>query len=134
MAKASFDTERREFVRLRENVSVNYRFLAQAEGDRRPGLGRTETGKTRNISGGGLLLMGRIPDPAWIPELLMRKIVVGVSLVLPEGPVEAITRVSWIEGIQGKANLSAMGLMFREITREDQDRIFRYVIRSQMPK
>jgi c-di-GMP-binding flagellar brake protein YcgR len=126
------DSERREFVRMRANLAVRYKFLSNSgeEID-----SETHEGITRNLSGGGLLLEGKVPNAQWIPDLLMQRIVVGVNLLLPDGnePVKALTRVAWVEAFDETASKCAMGLMFREITREHQDMIFRYVIKCQMP-
>jgi c-di-GMP-binding flagellar brake protein YcgR len=92
-------------------------------------------GTTSNISGGGLLLLGKIPILNWIPDMLMQKIVVGINLLLPaqDTPIKALTRVAWIETVDEKTHRCAMGLKFKEITQEDKDRIFKFIIRAQMP-
>jgi c-di-GMP-binding flagellar brake protein YcgR len=127
-----YDTERRDFIRVRAELPVKYRFLSSE-----PGLVTDEVfvGSTSNISGGGLLLVGEIPNADWISALLMERIAVGVSLELPgdPDPVEALTRAGWVEALDERARRCSLGLRFKEITREDLDRIFRYVIGAQMP-
>ena len=126
------DSERRQFVRVRAKMSVRYKFLSRAGEDM---TGEVHEGATQNIGGGGILLIGRIPKLEWIPDLLMQKIVIGVNLVLPdsEDPVKALTRVAWVESLEEGSDKCSFGLMFKEITREHQDRIFKYVIKAQMP-
>ena len=126
-----YETEKREFVRIKVDIPIRYRFLSR---DMELGDDVVREGVTRNISGSGLLLVGTLPKPEWITPLLMQKIVVGVNILLPsiEKAVKALTRVAWIEAIPEGADRCAMGLKFREITKEGQDEIFRYVIRSQM--
>ena len=126
------DSERREFVRIRSNLAVRYKFLRGSGEDMDSEI---HEGITRNISGGGLLLEGRVPDVKWIPELLMQKAVVGINLVLPDAtePVKALTRVAWIESLDESSKKCSIGLAFREITREHQDKIFKYIIKAQMP-
>ena len=46
---------------------------------------------------------------------------------------QATYGLTWIETIETSTNRCAMGLNFREITQQDKDRIFRFVIKSQMP-
>ena len=126
-----YETEKREFVRIKTDVPVRYKFLSRT-------LEIDDTavheGRTRNISGAGLLLIGKLPKDEWLTPLLMEKIVVGVNIMLPysEEPIKALTRVAWIEGVQEDSGDCALGLKFKEITKDSQDEIFRYVIRSQM--
>ena len=128
----SYESERREFVRIKTNLSVRYKLLS------RTGEGiedKIREGTTRNLSGGGLLLMGGLPNIAMIPDLLMEKIVVGVNLILPDAgeSVKALTRVAWAEAFEESSEKCALGLKFKEITKEHQDLIFRFIIKSKMP-
>lgn len=138
-----YERERREFVRVKAEVPVRYRFLSHD-----PAFAVSEflTGAARDLSGGGLLLVGDIPEPDWIPGLLTERIFVGVEIELaeedprPEGsrstegePVRALTRASWVEAaVQGASDECLMGLRFKEITRDDLDRIFKFIIARQM--
>ncbi len=128
----SYESERREFVRIKTNLSVRYKLLS------RTGEGiedKIREGTTQNLSGGGLLLVGGIPNIAMIPDLLMEKIVVGVNLILPDAgeSVKALTRVAWAEAFEESSEKCALGLKFKEITKEHQDLIFRFIIKSKMP-
>ena len=131
MAAERGEMERREFVRIRAALPVRYVFL-DAKGDRLP-PGVSE-GASGNLSAGGLLLQGRIPELSWVPELLTQRMAMAVSLSLPGEfrPVETVARVAWIETIEPASHRCSLGLTFREITREDQDRVFRFVVRSQL--
>lgn len=128
----SYDSERREFVRIKTSLSVRYKFLTHDGEDMED---KIREGTTKNISGGGLLLVGNVPEVSWIPELLMQKIIVGVNVLLPDNPepVKALTRVAWVEAFEESTGKCAFGLMFREIVREHQDKIFKFIIKSQMP-
>ena len=128
-----YEQERREFVRIKAELSIRYKFLSSYMEDKR--FEEIHQGYTSNVSGGGLLLKGPIPDFGWIPDLLMHKIVVGVNIQLPteEDPVKILTRVAWIESIDEKTKKCVVGLRFQEVTRDDQDKIFKFIIRSQMP-
>jgi c-di-GMP-binding flagellar brake protein YcgR len=132
LVSRSFDPERREFVRVRAELPVKYKFLSQD-----PNFNSDEVfnGTTSNIAGGGLLLTGPMPNADWITGLLMERIVVGVNLFLPgtEEPVKALTRTAWIEALDDRAGRCALGLRFKEITKEHLDRLFKFVIRVQMP-
>lgn len=128
----SYESERREFVRVKTNLSVRYKFLSLTGEDIES---KIREGTTRNLSGGGLLLIGGIPDIALIPDLLMERIVVGINLVLPDSgeSVKALTRVAWAEAFEESSDKCALGLKFKEITKEHQDLIFRFIIKSKMP-
>lgn len=132
----SLEVENREFIRVKASLPVEYKFLGRKKDH--PDLGVTFQGKTENLSGGGILLKGPLPDPDWVSQLLMQKIAVGVKLSLPgeKIPVVALCRAAWIEGTQkgsGKKKDVYFGLAFREISLKDRDRIFEYVIKDQMP-
>lgn len=127
-----YEVEKREFVRIKVDIPIRYKYLS-----REVELGDDDKvfeGGTRNISGAGMLLIGKLPNPAWLTPLLMEKIVIGVNIMLPSvtEPIKALTRVAWIEAMPEGPDRCVMGLKFKEITKESQDSIFKYVIRSQM--
>lgn len=128
-----YEQERREFVRVKLEVPVRYKFLAKDRTE--PELGHVYEGTTWNISGGGLLLSGRIPVLSWLPDLLLQKVLIGVNVLLPgsDAPIKALARVAWVETIDEGTQRCGIGLKFREITTADRDMIFQFVIRSQMP-
>jgi c-di-GMP-binding flagellar brake protein YcgR len=128
----SFDPERREFVRVRADLPVKYRFLSQ---DATFVSDEIFEGVTSNLSGAGILLVGQMPNSDWITGLLMERIVVGINLFLPgeAEPLKALTRTAWIEALDERAQRCSMGLRFKEITKEHLDRLFKFVIRAQMP-
>ena len=123
--------ERRGFVRIRMAVPVRYAFL-DLNGNRLP-PGISEASCV-NMSAGGLLLQAKVPELAWVSDLLVQKMAVAVSIPLPAEvePVKAITRAAWIETVDEKTHRCNVGLKFKEIAREDQDRIFRFVVKSQL--
>jgi c-di-GMP-binding flagellar brake protein YcgR len=127
-----YESEKREFVRIKIDIPVRYKFLSKS----------TEVpdevfeGTTGDIGGGGMLLMGRIPNPTWYVGLLTQQIVLGINLLLPAttDPIKALCRVAWIEATEADAHGGrvAMGLKFREIPREALDEIFKFVIKAQL--
>ena len=129
----SFDQEKREFVRIKLAIPIRYKFLAENSKD--PRLDKSYQGSTSNISGGGLLLAGPIPDPNWIPDILLQRIVIGINFLLPDqdSMVKAITRASWIEARKETSEHWLIGLRFKEITQEDKEKIFQFIIKSQLP-
>ena len=131
MAPDRGEMERREFVRTRVVLPVRYAFLDIQGEPLPPGVSEGASG---NLSAGGLLLQGRIPDLGWVPELLVQHMAVSLSISLPKEfrAIEAIARVAWIETIDQETHRCNLGLNFLEITREDQDRLFRLTVRSQL--
>ncbi|RME73497.1 MAG: PilZ domain-containing protein [Planctomycetota bacterium] len=125
-----YETERREFARVNVDVPVRYKFLSREH----PVPDEIFEGRCANLSGGGLLLLGRVPDEGLLAPLLTHRVLVGVVLQLPTlaEPIKALCRVGWIESHPGRERVP-LGLTFREITREHQDAIFRYVIRAHLP-
>jgi c-di-GMP-binding flagellar brake protein YcgR len=125
-----YESERREFVRIKIDVPIRYKFLSKS-------IEVTEEiyeGTTGDLGGGGILMMGRIPNPGWYVGLLTQQIVVGVNLLLPMAaePIKALCRVAWIESTEGEAGRVAMGLKFKEISRDSLDEIFKFVIKAQL--
>ncbi len=130
-----FSKEKREFTRIDAEIPVQYSFMCDYRDE--PELDKTYEGKTEDISGGGLLLKGKIPELSWVPELLTNKMKVAVKLQLQEedkSDINALTRVAWIETIDEFTLESQMGLSFTEITNEDQDQIFNLVIQKKAPQ
>ncbi len=123
-------SERREFIRVRSQLPVTYRFL----GGTAAGADEALTGTTDNISGGGLKLAGIVPNPDWLSGLLMGRIAVGVEIALPDGhpPVQALTRVAWIELLERKKHRFLLGLRFRELPGPARERIIAFIIKSQI--
>lgn len=130
MSEKESGMERREFVRINVSLPVRYKFLS-------PGAGKKSDevfdGTTTNISGGGMLLVGKIPSNDWLGDLLLQRVILGINVLLPdtEEPIKLLARVRWIESLTVQ-NECAMGLIYKEIKRADQDKIIQLIIRSQM--
>lgn len=128
------DTDKREFVRLGIEIPVRYKFVTKLE-EKVTATERIFEGFTRNLSAGGLLLVGKVPNVDYIPKLLNEKIVIGVNMELPSyGVIKALMNVAWVEAFQDGAKAIRMGCMFKEIPREASDELFKFVIRQQMPR
>jgi hypothetical protein len=129
----SFESDRREFIRVKVSVPVRYKFLYHDL--EHPDLERIWEGSTSNLSGSGLLLRMKVPHLEWVTLLLTGKMKVGVNLILPtyELPVKALCRVSWMESMDPATRKMNVGLSFREIGREAQDEIVQYIVKTQMP-
>ncbi|MGQ9592607.1 MAG: PilZ domain-containing protein [Planctomycetota bacterium] len=126
-----YESEKREFVRIHTDIPVRYKFLSRSIPLESEGVFE---GTTSNLSGSGLLLVGKIPGMSWIPGLLMGEILIGVNILLPllDVPVKALARIAWIEAFSKGSEKCAMGLRFQEISKESQDEILKYVIKAQI--
>lgn len=127
----AYESTKREFVKIGTEIPVRYKFLSH---DIDLGEESIHEGTTTRISARGFLLVGKIPSLSWIPGLLMEKIVIGVNILLPSLaiPVKALTRVAWIEAIPEGTEKCPLGLTFKEISKENQDEVLKYMIRSQL--
>ena len=128
-----YESARREFVKTGVEIPIRYKFLSRVID-----LGEEAVyeGTTCRISAAGFLLVGKIPSMSWIPGLLMGKILVGVNVLLPNAdmPIKALTRVEWVEAISEGSEKCAFGLTFKEISKEHQDEILKFMIRSQLTR
>jgi c-di-GMP-binding flagellar brake protein YcgR len=128
-----FESERREFTRIRVAVPVKYKYLCLDV--QHPDLSEIWEGSTSNISSGGFLLRGVVPQLDWLPMLLSGRMQIGVNILLPsfDLPVKALCRVAWMEGLDEESGNVSIGLLFQELTREQKEEIVRYIIKSQIP-
>lgn len=131
MLKAD-EFERREFIRIKIKLPVAYKFFSTT-GEFE--IDEIFEGYTENISGDGMLLVGKLPSLDITPSLLLGRVVVGVNIFLDDNPapVKALTRVKWLESIDQKERETKMGLQFKEITKDSKDRILRFIIKTQLP-
>jgi len=128
-----YESEKREFVRVQTDIPVRYKFLSRAIPIESEGV---YEGTTSNLSGSGLLMVGKLPGMSWIPGLLMGEILLGVNILLPsvDIPMKALTRVSWIESFQRGSDKCAMGLRYQDISKENQDELLKYIIKAQIAR
>ncbi len=116
----SFFCESRDYLRVKANVPVRFRFSGERLED--SALEQEYEGVSRDLSGGGLLLRGPIPDDSWIPDLLMERITIVVQVFLPDAhePVRARARVAWIDTGKGARNANAPSVASNEPAEHDE--------------
>lgn len=124
--------DRRKFIRIQTDLPVAYKFIALDP--RKKVDDQVHEGFTHDLSQGGLLLIGKLPVLDWISPLLMSRMVVGISLVVPghKNQVKALCRTAWVEAVEEKSQRAAFGLLFSEMTEADRECILQYVIQSQI--
>ncbi|MBU2541389.1 MAG: PilZ domain-containing protein [Candidatus Omnitrophica bacterium] len=109
--------ERRKFIRLDTRVRVEYDII-ESRGDR--------TGSfTKNLSQGGICL--------FLDSLIQKDTLLKLKLFLPEQsePIETTGKIVWIDmfkvgGKDAQEEYEA-GIEFRDIAKEDQEKISKYV-------
>jgi len=118
----------REYLRVPVAFPVHYRFVAHARSET-----RVLAGRTVDLSGGGLRLVGPLPDPKWIPELLTESMRVAVAIELATGRfAKALARVVWVDTDQAHAPDIVFGLSFRRIDKPTQSAILDTVIERRL--
>ena len=121
---------RKDFVRLKTEIPIRYKFLCKVMELE----DQIFEGITKNISGDGCLLVGKLPSLSWIPAMLQGKILVGCNILLPslDAPIKCLCRTAWIEAIPEGSDRCVLGLQFQELTKESRDEIMKYIIKSEM--
>lgn len=125
--------EKRDFVKVQTDLPVRYKFLSQTIPIDSEGIFE---GTTCHLSASGCLLLGKLPGMSWIPGLLMGEILVGINILLPsvDAPIKALARVAWMEAFEKGSDRCGMGLRFKEIAKEMQDEILKYIIKAQITR
>jgi c-di-GMP-binding flagellar brake protein YcgR len=126
-----YETARRDFIQIQTDIPIRFKYLSKTitvDSD------AIVQGTTTSVSGHGLLLVGKIPDTNWVRALLTNEIVIGLNILLPaaDQPVKALATVSWLESFEAGTDRIAMGLKFTEISKEHQDELLRFVIKTQI--
>lgn len=123
--------ERRQFIRVRTAIPVRYKFVTPSGEKVSDAL---YEGSTVNLSSGGLLLLGKLPDPSVLVDLLMQRTWISLNMMLPgdAAPVKAIARAVWAERYDEATGMFPVGYYFEEIADADKSQIQRHVIRAQI--
>jgi hypothetical protein len=119
--------ERREFLRVSIRVPVLFRLF-----DTGKGWGEPREGLTENLSVGGLLLHGRLPEEGALTRAIVNHAPIALEFPLPDGypdPVRGVARVLWVENAAETPEECKFGLRFREMMLRDRDRIVGFVVR-----
>ncbi|MHC4924262.1 MAG: PilZ domain-containing protein, partial [Planctomycetota bacterium] len=110
--------ERRDAPRLRKSIAVRYKFLSDSVQEKV--VDGVHDGRTSNISLGGMMLVGQVPDLDWLKGMLIGRIHIGVNLTLPGHavPLKGLCAVSWIDSMDATARMTRIGLRFIEMPAE----------------
>jgi len=121
------ESERREYTRFPLQAVTKYSFINTETGDR---VGEKLAGETENIGAGGVLLRGRLPAIEEVSAILNQRLAVACELQFSDEaePINFIGRVAWIEDIDPQRDTCTLGVMIREISHRDRDRLNRFVI------
>ena len=127
---AEFESDRRDFPRLRRSIAVRYKFLSSTVKDE--AMDRVCEGSTQDLSIGGMLLVGPVPRMDWLKDLLLGRIDIGVNLQIPgvEFPVKALTRVAWLESVDEEALCLRIGLRVLEMPPDQRRLLSDYLMKE----
>lgn len=108
--------DKRYFYRLAKDLDVRFRIIGEEP--------RGEfVGRSRNISGGGMLLACEPLDVATVERLVTGQRSLACRFCLQRDEwIEAIARVTWSEGVH------RIGVHFTDVTAADQERIDRFLV------
>lgn len=122
-----------KFVKISVDIPVRYKFLSKTiqvpDQD-------VHEGHTNNISGGGLVLIVKIPDGETINGLLNNDIYVGLNINLPSQgeAIKTLSNLHSIETVPEMPGKCGLNLRFLDMPKEGSDQILRYTIRAQITK
>ncbi|MBI3722868.1 PilZ domain-containing protein [bacterium] len=126
------DSEQRRAARVRfgagDNLEVRYKFLSKL-----PGWKSSEvyTGKIINLSKGGALFMGTVPDTSWLPKLGEGSILLGMNVIAPGyKPVKALASLRWTRATEPQ--LYELGVQFEQLEPEHRTTLDRFLISHQI--
>lgn len=117
--------DKRIHPRFQIQVPIKYKFISRNISQTSNQIEQIYDGITTNLSEGGLLFVITFPELAWVTELLLQKMIIGVNLIFEDGPIKALCRTCWIGSI-GKVEQhyrSTIGLEFKDINYEGREKI-----------
>ncbi len=118
--RLGLDSKAREYLRVETKLPVRFQFIGQTTHEG-PGLDQVHEGWTRDISGGGVCLIGPLPEASWVPDLLTQGLELALSIELSASSFAyAVARVIWLEG---EGDESTFGLAFTHISKSTQSRL-----------
>lgn len=117
--------DKRIHPRYQLQVPLKYKFISRNIAQSSPKIEQIYDSVTTNISEGGLLFVITFPELEWVTELLLQRMILGVNLILEEGPIKALCRTCWIGSIGTVAETyrATIGLEFKEINYDDREKI-----------
>jgi len=119
-------SDRRKSERIGVQFRVGYRFRAL---DPKTKLSaEVHEGKAQNVSHGGLLLRGPLPDQSWTSKLLTGTFMLDAEFTLP-GQSDALkieSRIAWIEPTD-KEHVCCFGVSFAKLGKKEKDSLAKYL-------
>jgi len=126
-----YDSERRQFVRIPLTVPINFNLISSESGNK---VGPAFKGETSNVGAGGVLVTGEMPPVEDVTALIVQRLILAGEMEMPDDPkpILFLGRVAWIEDIDTENRRCSLGVIFKELTQLDRDRLYQFVIRSTM--
>lgn len=121
--------KRRRFTRVNVALVIEYTFISTSGS---PMSDQEFQGITRDLSGGGCLLEGSIPEREWIPALLLEDMKLEVVIAIPEDgpPLHTEATVAWIDPDDPSEGTFQLGLEFQDLQDDERKQIVDFVIRE----
>ncbi len=121
--------KRRRFTRVNVELVVHYTFVSSSGA---PLSNSTFQGTSKDISGGGCLLQGSIPQLGWIPDLLTEEMKLDLKIDFPVDDFDLNTsaQVAWIDPQDKGEDQFQLGLEFEDLPDDKRKRIVDFVIRE----
>jgi len=130
--ETSMPVNKRKHLRWPVDIAVKYKFISKDVQD--SALSKIYDGATRDVSRGGMLLMGALPNASCLADLLTNKILIGLNFYMPTDSVliKTLSQVVWIKAVDTRTLSHTIGLKFTGISPEDSERIWKYIVHLQI--
>lgn len=122
--------------RVSDNLEVRYKFLSHLENF------QCETvfaGVVLNLSKGGCLFVGPIPEPSWLPQLGQGLVLIGMNIMIPESrPVKALASLRWtrpgptIMAQRFGSPAYELGVQFEQVDAAHRNKLEKFLIGHQL--
>lgn len=125
--------------RLTDRLTVKYKCLSHLERFR---CDDVFTGGALNVSKGGMLLVGPLPAPDWLPRMGEGLVLLGLNVMIPQArPVKALASLCWarsapadeqIATVLGAGPHYELGVHFEQLDPDQQTALEKFLIGHQI--
>ncbi|MDC3378721.1 PilZ domain-containing protein [Planctomycetota bacterium] len=129
--------EQRRAARIRfrqvDNIEVRYKFLSHLDDFQ---CDRIFRGSISNLSKGGALFTGPIPDSSWLPKLGTGQVLIGMNVMIPDGrPIKCLASLRWTrpgEFVPDGEGSYELGVQFEQLEPEHRNALSKFLIGYQI--
>ncbi len=122
-----FTGERRKYYRINCELDIRYKYVSQFTDIKEAKFQET---KSDNVSVGGILFCGVIPDFNYIPKMFLNEISVLIYMFLPRQTeaLKALSVLKHLEILNKDIKLFRMGVEFVEISSEHKNILSEFIL------